>query len=260
MPHSSTRPGNLAFTVFRMEILLELEQIPVAKLADHKGFWNLSSQLDFNTKLAKRLPFDTLSHVISVSKNRVVQTLWIYLSHYLSHYFSNKCSTLLWPIRSWTASEVLHWGVGRLVILEMKIWSHPFFWFRTFWLFLYRMNASIFWALTVWTHVKRHVQPSIYWGPQLWTPCCGQQWNLNQTIVMEPWRGCDFFVGKGWDTVQDGINMCRWNWGQLMVLHLRNVGTPFVPRVAGAFQLRQHRGHLNGAPKNVCCSFRRFAS
>ena len=28
----------------------------------------------------------------------------------------------------------------------------------------YRMNASIFWARTVWTHVKRHVQPSIFWG------------------------------------------------------------------------------------------------
>ena len=30
------------------------------------------------------------------------------------------------------------------------------------------MNASIFWARTVWTHVKRHVkrhvQPSIFWG------------------------------------------------------------------------------------------------
>jgi hypothetical protein len=106
------------------------------------------------------------------------------------------------------------------------IWSHPFLWFRTFWLFLYRMNASIFWARIVWTHVKRHVQPSIFWGPQLWTPCCGQQWNLNQTIVMEPWRGCDFFVGKGWDTVQDGINMWRWNWGQLMVQKSKECGYP----------------------------------
>ena len=74
------------------------------------------------------------------------------------------------------------------------IWSHPFLWFRTFWLFLYRMNASIFWARIVWTHVKRHVQPSIFWKVScfqiIWMVLGFERsWELDQrNMVLQPSR------------------------------------------------------------------------